>query len=557
MKKLIALLLMLITLLSLTGCGVSEKLGVYAPTVECGKYYRIPDLVGVKDEVKYFVLDPDGKKVQVRSGSFQMMKVGGYTITYEYGGKSKTYTVECTPDVSAPVMTEPLEVYNIYYVGETYMPYGGELFDPSELDYTVCYKYSYYYEDETEPLKKVLDIDGNETNDLYIDRAGKYKIVVPAKDMVGNVTEFVYSFTAVEIFNDTTLTDKQIANFNHDGYLQYISSSNVWGDAPDDFVITSDYPDAPTNTENKVLKAASPGKYSPYYDFKYQFMTEVAVSDIKYVFIRFCAVRKTGYNTAGTTDFSSYPFMLYSVPYSNLDSQIAKDLITDGVGYSFALADGAWSVARIPVSYLLSEGEETLKGIHLCTSATLYIDEIWYSNEDFTDVNLQTDVVADFDEYEYLFQVSKNKMGDTPAITVLSEGYPKATEGNGVLKVSTTSPTANSAVDIKLFKRVNVKDYKYVNFRVYYDGRIDGSLVIKTKLVFMYHELKDFYNEKIYLHYVTDTNAGNYQALWTDITVPSSIFVKHDGDYALEEEFDTLSFLFQGTVYIDKIWLSN
>ena len=137
MKRLIALFLMLIILLSFTGCTQSAQLGVYSPSVECGKYYRIPELVGTKDQVKYVVLDPDGKKVQVRSGTFQMTKIGDYTITYEYGNNTKSYTVNCTPDVSAPVMIQPLEVYSKYLVGEYFSPYGGELFDPSGLDYTV------------------------------------------------------------------------------------------------------------------------------------------------------------------------------------------------------------------------------------------------------------------------------------------------------------------------------------------------------------------------------------------------------------------------------------
>ena len=557
MKRLIALFLMLIILLSFTGCTQSAQLGVYSPSVECGKYYRIPELVGTKDQVKYVVLDPDGKKVQVRSGTFQMTKIGDYTITYEYGNNTKSYTVNCTPDVSAPVMVQPLEVYSKYLVGEYFSPYGGELFDPSGLDYTVCYKYEYYYEDEVEPLAKIPDIDGNETNTLYINRAGKYKVVVPAKDIVGNQTEFVYYFTATEVFKDTTLTEKQLANFNDEGYLQYLSYTRVWGDAPEDFVITSNYPNATPETQNQVLKTASPGKYSPYYNFKIQFINEIDANDVEFVFIRYYAVRKTGFNTAGTTDFSTFPFMLYSVPYSNLDSQIATDLITDGVGYSFALADSVWSVARIPVSYLLSKGETTLKGLHLCTSATLYIDEIWYDNQVFIDQDRESGVLADFDEYEYLFQVSKNKTGDSPAIEMFTEGYPSAVEGNGVLKVSATSESANAVVDIKLFESVNVNDYKTVNFRIYYDGRVVNSYAVKSKLVFMYHGSVDFYNDNTYYHCITDTNAGEYQALWCDVSVPSSVFLKHDGDVALETEFDTISILFQGSVYIDKIWLSN
>ena len=92
---------------------------------------------------------------------------------------------------------------------------------------------------------------------------------------------------------------------------------------------------------------------------------------------------------------------------------------------------------------------------------------------------------------------------------------------------------------------------------MYYDGRIEGSLTVKSKIVFMYHDLKDFYNDEIFEHYVKDTNAGEYQALWREYTVPTSVFVKHDGDYVLENTFDTITILIQGTAYIDKIWLSN
>ena len=205
--------------------------------------------------------------------------------------------------------------------------------------------------------------------------------------------------------------------------------------------------------------------------------------------------------------------MLYSVPYSNLDSQIATDLLTDGVGYSFALADSVWSVARIPVSYLLSKGEKTLKGLHLCTSATLYIDDIWYDNQEFIDQNRESGVLADFDEYEYLFQVSKNKIGDSPAIEMFTEGYPSAVEGNGVLKVNATSESANAVVDIKLFESVNVNDYKTVNFRIYYDGRVANSYAVKSKLVFMYNGSVDFYNDNTYYHHFLDSKVYNIDSL--------------------------------------------
>ena len=548
MKKFIAIVTTLMLAVSACACGQETRVGVHVDEVECGKYYRVPDLVGA-EATKVSVKSPRNKNVRVSAGSFQMAEEGVYTITYEYEGGSKEIKVKATSDVSAPYLTSDLSVSVSEQQGVRYLVASANMEDPAGIDYTeangkpASFDYRFYYEDETVELEKTGDMQAK------ADRAGTYTVVLPAKDTKGNYVEYTKTIVVTDKFVDTTLADGMIADFDEEGYLQYISSTAAWGDITDKFDITDEYPTS-DGSGNKVLYARSNGRYSPHYLMKYEFYEEIPLDEVKYVYMRYCTVKATGMNDAGTVDFASIPMMLYALPYSLNDGSTDSFLVNDP--YMFTVQDGVWTTARIPVSYLITNRDTSLKGLKFATSCELYIDEIWYDNEEFVDDNKEANVLADFDEKGYLYQARPGNIGDAPGLDLMLSGYPDAEEGSGALKIYSTSWRTRSAnVNIQLFDSVSVQEHPYVYFRIYFDGRIPGSLAMAPQLVFMWHKLTNFYDENIFDHTIDDYNASDYYETWKTVKIPSKVFAGGDS----EGTFDVISVLVRGTVYIDKIWV--
>ena len=70
MKKFITLLIALILCFSAFGCSRGVEIGIYATQVECGKYLRIPELIGIDSEdVTVKVTDPNNKNVKITRNS--------------------------------------------------------------------------------------------------------------------------------------------------------------------------------------------------------------------------------------------------------------------------------------------------------------------------------------------------------------------------------------------------------------------------------------------------------------------------------------------------------
>ena len=549
MKKFFAIITTLALAVSACACGQEARVGVYVDEVECGKYYRVPDLIGT-EAAKISVKSPKNKSVRLKSGSFLLEDEGVYTVTYEYEGGSKEIKIKATPDVSAPYLTTDFTVTVSEQQDVRYLVASANMEDPAGVDYTTAhgkpasFDYRFYYEDETEPLEKVG------TMQIVAEREGTYKIVLPAKDNLGNYVEYTKTYEVVDKFVDTDLAQNVIADFNDEGYLQYLVGTSAWGDYSDEFSITDEYPQSSAGSNDKVLYARSNGKYSPHYCMKYEFFEEIPLEEVKYVYMRYCTVQATGINDAGTLDFADIPMMLYALPYTLSDAATGNFLINDA--YSLAVQNGIWTTARIPVSYLLTDRDTALKGMKFATSTELYIDEIWYDNEEFVDANKETNVLADFDEAQYLYQVSPCSLGDSPGLALELSGYPEAEAGSGALKIYSTSyKTRSAAANIQLFESVSAKEHPYVYFRIYFDGRITGTLAMQPQLVFMWHKLTDFYDENIFDHTIDDYNASEYYELWKTVKIPSKIFAGGDS----EGTFNVISVLVRGTVYIDKIWV--
>ncbi len=544
MKKLVVFILLLALTFSFTGCSGGVEIGVHKNKIESGKYVRIPDLIG-KEYEEVEVTDPANKKVKVSNGYFQVKDVGNYVINYSYKGGSKNLTIECTPDVSAPYLESQLNIKGAYAVGETCIPDGGDLADPSGLDKNVSgiRNLQFYYENETQPCAV--------GSSYVVEKAGKYTVKLPAKDKLGNSTEYVYIFNAYEPFSDD-LPDGVIADFNEDGYLSLLGSTGYWGDYTDEFEITSDYPGAEIGTQNKVLHA-KPDNKGVNYVVKVDFLNEINVSDAKYIYVKFCMKRSTGWNDNKTQNYAEYPCAVYGVPYSVLDVGLFEYLepsdgsLSNAVFYTFT--EGVWTTARIPISKLLVAGETTLKGMKFCLAGDFYLDEIWYDNEDFVPEDMGEGVLADFNDSKWIYQTQMGLIGDPPALEVLFDGYPNADGENGVLKVSASTSRSNAVVDIKLFETIYVDAHPTIYFRIYYDGSVPGSLLYKSFLVFQNSKLQSHADGRLYYHLIDSTNSYEYIEKWMDIAVDSTVFAGY------EDSFDSVSILLEGSVYIDKIWV--
>lgn len=548
MKKFIALLMMTIFSFSAFGCsGGKAEVGIYATQVECGKYLRIPELVGVNAEgVEVKVTDPSGKKVKITRNSILLENEGDYKIEYEYKGGNKSIVIKCTPDVSAPYMENRFNIKKVYNVGDVCAPDGGDLVDPSGVDKAVSgiRHLEFYYEDETEPFTTGTS--------CLIEKKGKYTVKVPAIDTLGNSTKYEYTFIATEPFSDMDLPQNYIADFNEEGYLDLLGSSGLWGDYTDEFEITDDYPEADSESTNKVLFAQADSN-GPHYLVKMDFLNEIDVSEVKYIYVRFLMEERTGWNASGTFNYADFAPRLYGIPYSLSDARITNYLEpTDGSGsnaFFFTFTVGQWGIARIPVSKLLVDGETTLKGMKLGTCGNLYIDEIWYDNEEFVDENVEPGVLVDFDEEGWLYQVQNANIGDAPSVSLMLDGYPEETENNGVLKIASVSLNSTAGAQINLLDTINVNEHKNVHFRIYYDGRVEGVLQIKSKVVFQNSALENHNDELLFSHVISESNASQYQQRWKEISVPSTVFAGY-GD-----TFNSISVLVEGQLYIDKIWV--
>jgi len=544
MKKLIIFILSLVFTLSLTACSNGVEVCVYKNKIESGKYIRIPELIG-KEYEEVEVKDPANKKVRVSNGYFQVKAVGDYVINYSYKGGSKTITIECTPDVSAPYLETQFNIKDSYAVGDACIPDGGDLEDPSgvDKDFSGIRHLEFYYEDETEPCAV--------GSSYIVEKPGKYTVKLPAKDKLGNTTEYVYNFTAYEPFKDD-LPDGVLADFNEEGYLSLLGSTGYWGDYTDEFSITSNYPGAEEGTTNKVLYA-KPDNKGVNYVLKMDFLNPVDVSSAKYIYIRYCMKRTIGWNSDKTQNYAEYPAALYGVPYSLMDVGLFEYLepsdgsASNAVFYTFK--EGEWTTARVDLSKLLMSGEQTLKGMKFCVAGDLYIDEIWYDNYEFVPENMGEGVLADFDDPNWIYQTQMGLIGDPPALEVLFDGYYGADGKNGVLKISAQTASSNAVADIKLFETINVNEHPVIYFRIFYDGSVQGSLLYKSFLVFQNSKLTSHQDDRLYYHLIDSTNSDLYTEKWLDIAVDSTVF----GGYG--DTFDTVSILLEGSVYIDKIWV--
>lgn len=549
----------------------SGEISIYPNSVECGKYFRVPELIG--DDVKVQVVSPSKKKVTVTRGGFQMTEVGNYTINYTFGSKEKSISVACTKDVSYPYLQNGrgIQTKGDFFVGTYYSAIGVNLIDPSGIcsEPTVdsfgnqlpgSYDYRFYYENESEPIAKLV----GSNNTFLIERPGRYKVVLPAKDNLNNYHEYEFYFDAEIDYVDTDLVDENgeyksevIADFDDVGYLDNLTTSIEWGDRTENFYIenTADLKIIDGEPKN-VLRAYPNEGYSEHFVMAFEFFKPISKDEVKYVYVKFYGKQRIYPEDAPDKPAHDYLLKLYANPYNLPDSYLFEYL--EKSTFNCNAEDGAWTIARIPVNYLLY-GNDEVKGIKFCVTGEICIEKIWISNYEFVDNDKISDnILCDFDESDYLYQVASYTRGDGANITHYSasdvevlnneDKIDGANTNGGVIAISSKSASAKSAwVNISLGCDVVANKNTKIVFKVYYVPRLFDRIfsnLIFNRVGLITHDG----TENQYIQVIkNNSEASQYYERWTEFEIDSTLFAEEN------QSFDTVSFLVEGLIYIDQI----
>lgn len=615
LKKVLLIISILFSLMAAAGlsaCGETTYIGICPTEIEFGQYFYVPDLFEgdgtliARRNYSITLTTPDGDEIddlisEYPAGMFLLKEEGEFKFDYNYNGDTYSLSITCTEDKSAPYLKTELELEDVYYRGSYFTIVGGETKDPSRLNNEVCDDITYWYcstpvsvsEMENDlnrethrfgdsvkyqsVMEDLVTVDG-ETK-LLLKKLGRYVVVMPAEDKKGNKTDYIYHFDTVGRYYDENLcdadeygltisykdeNDKQedyqykLMDFSADEYTQYTDSVYGWGDATTK--ISCIEKDGKT-----VLYATPTRRYSSHFILRIRFFDSVPKEQIKYVYLRYRVDKLNGTNDDGRISYDEFPPMLYGVPYNYPDETLADYLYSDSEktteSYPFLCVNGSWLTARVPVEKFLYKEESVLSGVKFCVTGEIYIDSVEFRSEDFTDDDMSDGVLCDFGEADYADLVSKSVIGDGANVSVKTTSelaeydVPNDDlEDGGVLFIASISKSARSAcVDIQLFEEVSASAEKYVCFKIYYDGKIkDGNkyrfyeqlLIQRTGLTSYSEE-----NEDQYVEVVKAGNIDEYREIWKTVKVPSTVFAD-DG-----ENFDKITLLVLGSVYIDSIWV--
>lgn len=599
------ILLLLISAAGLSACGKNTYIGICPNEIEYGQYFYVPDLFEgngtliARRNYSITLTTPSGDEIDdfisdYPAGMYLLKEIGDYKYDYYYNGKNYSLTVTCTEDKSAPYLKNELSLEDVYYRGSYFKIVGGEFTDPSKLNNNVCNDITYWFCSKTvsasemendlnrethrfDDNEKYINVTGDlDTSDgeekLLLKYLGRYVVVMPAQDRKGNKTDYIYHFDTVSKYYDENLCEADeygltfsykdgnnvLMEFSESGYTQYTDSVYGWGDATNKISCIE-------KDGYSVLYATPTRRLSPHFILRIRFFDSVPTEQIKYVYFRYRVDQLKGSSDDGRTNYDDYSEMLYGVPYNYPNDALGDYLYSndkiESNAYPFLCVSGSWQYARVPVEKFLYKNENALSGVKLCVTGEIYIDRIWFGNEDFNDSDRADGVLCDFGEEEYVYQVSKSVIGDGANVSVISAdklskyNVPNENlEDDGVLLVSSISSTARSAcVDIELFEEVNASTGKYICFKIYYDGRIKDGNKYKfyDQLLIQRAGIVNYEDANLFVEVVKSENVDEYREIWKTVKIPSTVFAD-DG-----ENFDKISLLVLGSVYIDSIWVEQ
>lgn len=203
MKKIIILLLILVSIFSFSACGEKEKEITYV--AEYGEEFTIPYF----GDGEYSLKDTDGNVIELSSNTFVPNDEQGYELTFKKGKKISKFNIEVVDTLSPVIKTD----YNFktVMVGEkVYLPKAVAI-DTKDGE-TVC---SYSVEHNGQAVNIADD-------SFVISSVGVFDVKITATDKAGNLAEKSVYYDALS-YNDN-LTEV-IASFSTPYGPQHIGNS--------------------------------------------------------------------------------------------------------------------------------------------------------------------------------------------------------------------------------------------------------------------------------------------------------------------------------------------
>lgn len=402
MKKILTVILALCMLAGTGGCGKAEALLPESEYfVEYGERYTVrPDT-----EFDVTVTDENGDAVAgVRNGAFTP-EVGEYTAVYSSkdGKRKQTVKIVCRDTVA------PRVDFAVFAADVTV---GTRVFVPE-------YAVNDYSGIKSQSVT-VLRPDGAEqavVDGAWTTEAGRYTIRVEAEDSYGNKTVKDVYITAREEWVDNAAAANVLYSFDSDEYLNLVYGSADRESFRTD-IVREGYPAIDGESDgNGVLRLSTEYNYGNVYAH-FALHTGFTASTAGTIRFRLAADRGVDYVKLMLSDGTYFGKAMLVEKDRWLDLEV--DPIDYGFGNTFT------------DFYLVARADRGL---------TLWIDEITYDAR-WTDAALSENVLADFDEPEYVGNVYQNLYSN---VTYASAGgsrfsivdYPNDLSRK-VLKVETT-----------------------------------------------------------------------------------------------------------------------
>ncbi len=448
-------------------------------TIEYGETYALPQNVQIGgkkaqlNSVKLF--NEKGEECKLTYGSYQFMSVGEYDVEYVATYEDKTYEekfeIVCE-DTVLPVINVVAQSTFGYLGAEvelprcTYVDKAG--LDESSLQVVV-----------TSPSGKNVQISNGK---FLLEELGVYVVTINVKDNNGNAATQTVKVNSLELYVDDSRTGDVIYSFNDEKYTQLTVDVKTELEI-DREIVTEGYPTIEDEAEgNGVLKISSSDTFGDERD-------SYGVRDLLTQFnLHEDLLASTGYNIvariAVSTD-TDYVKLFRSMANYNYASQ-DKDLVSQLFGLK-ANTWYDWEIDPISFGYNMPF-ENFVISFRDSGNTALYIDEIYFSPKKFVDNEAEENVLADFDESGYLYNVFQNvycdptttradRVAGTEFSIVEGANLPAANgetamspnlapKGNALKAVT----TANKGGMTFMFpSEVNLDEISRITFRMYLD----------------------------------------------------------------------------------------
>ena len=448
-------------------------------TIEYGETYALPQNVqigGKKAKLNSIKLIYEGKdECKLSYGSYQFMKVGEYDVEYVVAHDGKTYKetfgIVCEDSV-APVINVVSQSTFGYLGSEVELPkctYADKAgIKDNSAEFTV-----------TSPSGQAVQVLNGK---FLLEELGYYVVTVSVKDNNGNESTQTIKVHSLELYVDEDRVGDVIYSFNDEKYTQLTVDVKTELKI-DREIVREGYPTIENEQDgNGVLKISSTDTFGDERD-------TYGVRDLLTQFnLHEDLLASTGYNIviriAVSTD-TDYVKLFRSMTNYNYASQ-DKDL----AGQMFGLKANTWYNWEIdPISFGYNMPfENFVISFRDSGNTALYIDEIYFTPEKFVDTEIDDNVIADFDENGYLYNVFQNVYCDptttraervagtefsivsgknVPAANSASAKSPNLAPSGNVLKAVTT---ANKGGMTFMFpEAINLDEISRITFRMYLD----------------------------------------------------------------------------------------